>query len=47
MNTDAFDLQEKKREGHILCFDILYTLILADDIVNYLSFVILNDSLLK
>ena len=44
MDTDAFDVQE----GTVfLRFDIFYSLILAADIVIYLSFVIINDNLLK
>ena len=44
----AFDLQFLKIEGAVLlCFDMFYSLIVAADIVIYLSFVIINDNLLK
>ena len=40
MEPDAFDIQEIKRVRAVsLCFDIYYSLILAIDIVIYLSFV--------
>ena len=48
MDTDVFNLQEIKKSGTVsLCFDIIYSLILAADIVVYLSFVIINGNLSK
>ena len=47
MDTDAFDLQEKKSGTVFLCFDIFYSLIVVADIAIYLSFVIINDNPLK
>ena len=45
MDTDAFDLQEIKKSGTVfLCFDIVYSLMLAADNVIYLSLVIINES---
>ena len=42
MDTDAFHLQERKRLGQSLGFDIFYSLILAADIVINLFLVIIN-----
>ena len=47
VGTDAFHLQEIKYRAVFLCFDIFYSLIFAAVIIIYLSFVILNDNLLK
>ena len=48
MDTDAFDFQEIKKNGAVLLsFDTFYSLIVAADIVIYLSFVIINVNLLK
>ena len=48
MCTDATDLQEMKKSGAVLLrLDIFYPLILAADIVIYLSFAIINGNLLK
>ena len=48
IDIDAFDLQEIKRVGqsfYVLTF--FNSLILADDIVIYFSFIIINDNHLK
>ena len=42
MDKDTFDLQDIKSGAVSLCFDILYSLILAADIVIYLSFVVIK-----
>ena len=48
MDTNSLDLQGIKKIGAVfLCFDTFYSLILAAGIVIYLSFVIINEELLK
>ena len=46
MDMDVFDHQEIKSGTVFLCFDthVFYSLILAADIVFYLSFVSINDN---
>ena len=48
LDRDAFDLQNIKKSGSVfLYFDKCYSLILTDNIVIYLSFVIIYGNLLQ
>ena len=48
MDTYAFDLQEIQRVRQYICvLTLFHSLIIADDIVIYLTFAIINDNLLK
>ena len=47
MQRDAFDLQNIKGGVVFTYFDILYSFIIADNFVIYLSFVIICGNLLK
>ena len=46
-DRDAFDLKIKKSGAVFLRFDSFYSLILADNIIIYLLFIIIYDDLLK
>ena len=47
METDTFDLQDIKSGTVFLSIDMFYSLILAADIVIYLSFISMNGNLFK
>ena len=47
IDFDAFDLQKKKSGTVFLYFDNFYSLLLADIVINYSSFVIIYGNRLK